>query len=108
MEYRKVLPADNGFADEESQTIALRRQVQITMGTAGPNELLDLLVVISNVCEQRALVYQEHPQQSIWYRWLGILLRSALELMSHNKLAAKPQIDLENPILYFPDVEQLH
>ena len=108
MEYRKVPPAENGFETAEDQLNALRVGVQHTMYTTGPNELLDLLVVIANICEQRTLIYKNHKNLSNWYLLLGVLTRGSLELTTHMKDGPRPQLDLEDPRLYFPDVEYLH
>lgn len=108
MEYRRVPPAENGFENVDEQLTALRGGVQHTMYTTGPNELLDLLVVIANICEQRTLIYKNHKELSGWYNLLGLLTRGSLELTTTMKDGPRPQIDLEDPSLYFPDVEHIH
>ena len=77
------------------------------MYTSGPEELLDTLLVVANVCEQRAMFYRDHPTLGSWYNLMSILLRNNLELTGRSG-GPCPDRSLENPELYFPDVEHTH
>jgi hypothetical protein len=107
MEYRLVRPADNGFASAAEQVFAQRDHIQQTMYTSGPDEILDTLLVFANICEQRALVYRDHPTLGPWYRLMSMLLRGNLEMTTGSN-GPRPDLSLENPELYFPDVEHIH
>jgi hypothetical protein len=107
MEYRTTRPAENGYANEDEQLFATRSSIQQTMYTSGPDELLDDLLVVANVCEHRALLLSGHPTLGTWYLLLGAMLRSTLEL-STRPTGPRPDASLENPALYFPDVEMTH
>jgi hypothetical protein len=103
MEYRTVRPAEHGFTNETEQSFAQRDSIQQTMNWSGPDELLDSLLVITNVCEQRALI----DPAGHWYRLLAGMLRCTLEVMT-KRGAPRPDASLENPELYFPDMENIH
>ncbi len=107
MVYRTVRPADNGYPNEAAQTFAQHDQIQETMYTSGPDELLDTLLVIANVCEQRALVFRSHPAIGDWYDLTGALLRSLLEMTTYRD-GPKADVSLEDPTLYFPDTNILN
>jgi hypothetical protein len=103
MEYRQTTPAQNGFDTEAQMLWAQRQQIQNTMEASGPNELLDTLLIVANVCEERTLVCS--PKLSEWYMAVGGMIRSVLEVATSS--TARPDASLENPELYFPDVEHM-
>ena len=107
MEYRTECPSDNGFVSAADQVFAQRDQIQQTMYSSGPDEILDTLLVFANICEQRALVYHDHPQLGPWYGLMSVVLRNNLEMMT-GLTGPRPERSLENPELYFPDVERTH
>jgi hypothetical protein len=107
MEYRTVRPAENGFATEADQESAKHDQLQYMMSSSGPDDLLDQLLVVANICEARALFLKEHPKLGPWYNLMGVLLRNALE-MTTEPHGPRADASLENPSLYFTDTEHLN
>lgn len=108
MEYRTARHADHGFQSEDAHIAAQREQIQQTMWSSGPNEILDTMVVFANICEQRAIVFSTDRKLGGWYLLMGKLLRGLLQLASWKNGPGLAQENLENPVLYFPDVEHMN
>jgi hypothetical protein len=107
MEYRTASFADHGFSSEEDHLTAQREQIQHTMLTTSPDDMLDTVLVLANICETRLLETQDTPLGQ-WYEAFGAMLRVVLANAAADKHGPKPQSLLEDPLLYFPDVDYMH
>lgn len=108
MEYRTVTPADNGFEDEADERAALRGFIQDMMQKAGPADLLDTVLVVTNICELRALLHSQDAELHRWYRNTALMLRSALDIVAGKPAHYKPLDKLEDQSFYFPDTDVTH
>jgi hypothetical protein len=109
MQYRTALPQEKGFDSEEEELVTMRANVQDLMTyAADPAKLLDSVLVVACVCEQRALAYASIPPLADWYTFTALLLRQALEFITTgDQNTIRPDVKLENPLLYFPLVEDI-
>jgi hypothetical protein len=103
MLYRVSQAAESGFADAAEEFEAMRDHAQEMMTTADQNDIMDTLVMLANVCEFRALSAPTTPEQAIWWSNAAALARAMLHML--NGPRAAPNAKLENPMLYFPDVD---
>lgn len=78
------------------------------MRKSGPGELLDNVLIVANICEQRAIFNGDDPKMKKWYETTATFLRGALELLARHKNERCPLDLLEDQSLYFPDMEILH
>lgn len=108
MNYRLSTAVTNGFEDEQDELAAMRDYIQTMMRKSGPLDFVDSILILANICEERALIYSRHRNLARWYTRTAVLMRGALEILSHDKTDFLPQAKLENPVLYFPDVEHAH
>ena len=108
MEYRTTQPQENGFGDEAEEFAGMRHFIQHMMAKSAPGDLLDSVLVVVNICEQRALMTTPHQRQSEWYKKTALFLRSALDMLAPDTEGPRPQQKMENPLLYLPDVPIFH
>ena len=106
MEYRSTTPEENGYDNETEEDNGLREFVQSTLYRTGPNDMLDELLVLANICELRALLSTHAPALTEWYATVSVLLRETLEALCKGKF--KPLDKLERQDFYFPDTENVH
>jgi hypothetical protein len=102
LEYRDGSPEENGYESEEEEDAHLTGFIRHTMTSSGPNDLLDSLLMITNVCEMRALLAGSGSLAG-WYRDTGTVLRQMLDVLCNSKATYKPLAKLENSEFYFPD-----
>jgi hypothetical protein len=105
MQYRTTIPQEQGFDTEYEETAAVREFIQGIMEKSGPGDLLDSILVVVNICEQRALVSEDGDLHR-WYISTSQILRRTLDLLAMDLNDYCPAAKLENPMLYFPQVER--
>jgi hypothetical protein len=108
MEYRSPSFTDSGFASEAEERVMLYGFIQDMMQKAGPSDLLDTMLVVTNICEVRALLMTEHPELHVWYTNTAMLLRTALDVLAHKHARHKPHDKLEDQSFYFPETGIAH
>jgi hypothetical protein len=107
LEYRSPSPEDNGYEDEKDESAHLRGFIQHMMFTSGPDDLLDTLLVITNICELRALLINDVAVKA-WYTDTAKVVRNLLDIACNKRATFKPLDRLENQDLYFPDTGITH
>lgn len=105
MLYRRTTAEEAGFETPEDEYSAMRDYAQHILTDTDPNDVLDTLLIMANVCEQRAILSGASPAISQWYLRVAQVTRAAIMLL--NTPFAAPNAKLENPLLYFPDVEDV-
>lgn len=75
------------------------------MQNSGPNELLDSILVVINICESRSLLNRSNKSVADWNDKVALFLRSALDQLAPDADGHCPSATLEDPLLYFPDLE---
>lgn len=108
MEYRQDSPESHGYENESDEYESTRQQIQVMMQHSSPDDVSDMLVVLSNICEYRALMAAPDVKTSAWYSAVQALCRSSLRALDSIPDGPRPNIKLENQSLYWPDVEKLH
>lgn len=108
MQYRTSKPVDDGFDDEDEEQEAMRDYVLTLMNRTGPNDIADTMLIISNICEQRALLNEMNSPLAQWYAAMGKMMRISLDNLTEASSVARPNDKLENPYLYFPDMKLAH
>lgn len=104
MEYRTTQPSDLGFDNDEDVHEALQDYVQGVMTRAEPDDIMDTLVIMSNVADVRAI--QSGGNRRLWYEQLSQMSRSLLAMLHDlNHIKARPDAKLEDPTLYFPEID---
>lgn len=98
MEYRLTPPTDEGFVNEEDEYLAMRDYVSNMMESSDPEGVADVILSLANVCEMQALTNGTRQE---WYAAAGMLLRECLVAL--NAPYARPNIKLQNQMLYFPE-----
>lgn len=102
--YREEKPSPE-FDSEEEEFEALRAFIQEMMGETTRESTLDSILMLINICEMRAnFVYGTTPRGN-WYTDTANVLRTALAVISHLPQSTGPDIRLEAPDLYWPDME---
>lgn len=107
MEYRQTTPEDNGFDNADEEREAMHDYIQVMMSKSGPDDLLDAALILTNICEHRALAYAHNPRMHSWYTLCGYLMRNNLRILS-SLPGFKPQVKLEDPLLYYPTPTTFH
>jgi hypothetical protein len=107
MEYRATTPSDNGFDNEHEELEAMRDYIQTMMIRSSPNDLLDSLLIVVNICELRKDLSLD-KKLSAWYATTGKVFRDALDRVAIKRAEFRPQEKFENPVLYFPAQDQFH
>ena len=105
LQYRTSKPADFGLETEDEEREALWINIQETLHSSGPSEFLDSMLVITNICEHRAML-QPDTALGEWYSQLGMMLRLVLTEASTSEHA--PNSKLEDGTLYFVEPEITH
>jgi len=100
--YRVSQSAEEGFETPQAEYEAMHDYAQNMLVSTDPNDVMDTLCMLANVCEFRALAAFPHPIASWWFRAASVARASLLAL---NTSYAKPNAKIENQALYFPDVE---
>lgn len=108
MEYRTTSATDNGFDSEAEEHEALRTFIQNMMDRSGPEDLLDMVLVVVNVCELRALLNSYNPKLHDWYTNTALMLRGALDMVARKNTTFKPLDKLEQAEFYFPETHISH
>ena len=80
----------------------MRDYAQNVFAGTDPHDVMDTLLMLANVCEMRALV---DPLRAEWWEKAGEGLRAVLLFL--NESYALPNVKLENPMLYFPEVKDV-
>lgn len=101
--YRVSQSAEEGFETSQEEYEAMREYAQNMLASTDPNDIMDTLCMMANACEFRALESGDNPPVSRWWYNAAAVARLGLHLL--NGPLAKPNAKLENPALYFPDVE---
>lgn len=100
--YRVSQSADDGFETPQAEYESMRDYAQNMLASTDPNDVMDTLCMLANVCEFRALAASPHPIAN-W--WAGAASCARASMAALNTSYAKPNAKLENQALYFPDVE---
>lgn len=104
--YRESRPEEMHCDDEQEEFDLMHQLVQHLNQTNGPNDLLDNLLVIANLCEMRSILHTHEPRIKQWYDEFGMNLRLLLLAMTGD--VAKPNKKLENQALYHPEAKVFH
>lgn len=80
----------------------MREYAQNVMESSDPNDVMDTLLMLANVCEMRALTDPAHNE---WWGNASQCVRAILLML--NGPHALPNAKLENPMLYFPEVKDI-
>ena len=107
MEYRCPKCADSGFDDAHEEYAAMRNFAQNILARTNANDIMDTLLVMANVCETRALFSTANPEFAEWYGKTANMLRAVLVILNRLNDDARPNIKLENPLLYLPDIKDV-
>jgi hypothetical protein len=102
MLYRASDPSDGGFNNAQEEFEAMRDYAQNVFETGNANDIMDTLLMLANVCAMRALL---DPLRKAWWVRAEECIRAILMLL--NTPGAAPNVKLENPMLYFPDVKDV-
>jgi hypothetical protein len=108
MEYRQESHERHGYESEADEYEGMRNYIQTLMGNSGPDEVIDMFVVLANVCDYRAMATLADKQTSGWYRMVELMCREAVKVLANVPNGPRPNIKLENAGLYWPDIEQSH
>lgn len=103
MQYRYTLATDDGFENPQQEYDAMREYAQTVLARTDPDDIMDTIVVMANVCEARSLETNVVPEMAGWYKKTANIMRAVLLILGES--AARPNVKLENPLLYFPDVK---
>lgn len=106
MEYRSSDPQRFGFDDEREAVNALHGYVQGVMARTDPDDIMDTLVMMANICEIRS-VLSASPELRTWYANAQKFTRAMLRHMGETDIA-RPDVGLENPTLYYPESTHTH
>ena len=101
--YRQSSPQEDGFLDAQDEFEAMRDYAQKLLTHTDPHDIMDTLLMIANVCESRALQSECVPFLAEWYLNMANTMRAVMETLSTP--FALPNEKLENPELYFPDMD---
>ena len=101
MEYRTTDPEDDEFDDEEVFD-ALQEQAHEMMYHCDADNIVDTLLMLSNVCDTRKILRGADRRSAEWYGKLSSGLRELLEKLTADDYAL-PDVKIEDPLLYFPD-----
>lgn len=107
-EYRYDSPESQGFENEQEEYHTMREQVQDLMYHSEPEDVADMLLILANVCEYRAMVSGGNEMKSLWYTIVQELTRGALDVVGSIKSGPRPDYKLENKGLYWPEPNQTH
>lgn len=105
MEYRHLTHAQRGYESEEDELADMREHVQSLMFNTEPEDIVDGLLIVANVCENRALICLI-PERKRWYERTARMLRGLLDILS--KGDPKPFSKYEQQYLYYPHTEIMH
>ncbi len=106
MEYRTTVPDDHEDADDEFA--GMSDYVHELMGQSSSVDIMDTLLIITNICETRAILHAPDRSASVWYTNLGNHIRDLLGRVTVESEFALPNAALENPLLYYPVPETTH
>jgi len=106
MEYRQTRFEDGGFESEHEELEAIRDYVQ-SLSTE-PNDIADQLLMVANLCAERALMTVYNPARKKWYEEMSTYLRTILTLLTRQSSMGRPARKLETEYLYCPDSENTH
>lgn len=102
--YRKGVRAPEFDTDEEEYE-ATRDFVQDMMNETTRENVMDSILMLANICEMRAnMVYGSVPSEN-WHVDTARVLRAALAVISQMPNSVGPDERLEDPNLYWPDME---
>ena len=104
-DYRESNPLEEGFISDQDEFEAMRDFAQHMLHMTDPNDILDTLLLIANVCETRAMGANSVPDIAEWYQKVAILIRVSVD--SLQTTFALPNAKIENPALYFPDIKAI-
>lgn len=104
MEYRVQPPSAMGFETARDEYLAMREYAQRMLTYTDPNDVVDTLLMLTNVCEWRAIAAGGTPIAP-WWSQASDTLRAVIVML--NTPHSRPNVKLENPMLYFPDVEKV-
>jgi hypothetical protein len=110
MEYRSSSPEDENLIDDEEEFATMHHYVQELMMQANEEDVLDTLLILTNVCEARALFNAHNLHKRVWYTQAAVVIRRMLEGMTRLNNYALPNVKLENPELYYDmqSAEMMH
>ncbi len=108
MEYRQDTPQSHGYENESDEYEDTRQQIQMLVSHSSPDEVCDMLLVLSNICEYRALMANPDPKTQTWYTAVQELCREMLSVLDSIPDGPRPNIKLENHSLYWPDSNKTH
>lgn len=102
--YRKSTRAPE-FDSEEEEHEATRDFVQAMMEETTRESVMDSLLMLANICEMRANMIYGAPRAENWNLDTAKVLRAAVAVISHFPNSTGPDERLENPNLYWPDMD---
>lgn len=93
------------FDSEEEEYEATRDFIQGMMQETTRESVMDSILMLINICEMRANMIYGAPSAENWHVDTARVLRAALSVVSHMPNSVGPDERLENPNLYWPDME---
>lgn len=108
MEYRVSEPKDFECETESEEFDYLHMMVQSIMQNTDKHGVVDLLLILANLCDARSLQLQAESQSAIWYMEMSAQLRTLLRSLPTGQRDALPNLKLENPFLYFDSPGNMH
>lgn len=101
LDYRTSVPTEDGYENADDEREAIFTYIQGLAENAGPDEMMDTLLVMVNLCAMRAILHGPDRQMSGWYEHVSTTIRKALSECTRS--FAKPNVLLEDASLYYPD-----
>jgi hypothetical protein len=108
MEYRQDTPEQHGFTSEQEEYVGMREQIQDIMEHSCPEDVIDMLLILANICDYRSLMSEPDGKTASWYTMTKYMLRNILSVADRIPSGPRPNFKLENQSLYWPDTEQTH
>ena len=102
--YRKGTLAPE-FETEEEEHEATRAFVQEMIGETTRETVMDSVLMLANICEMRANLIYGAPRAENWHLDTAKILRTAIAVISQLPNSVGPDERLENPNLYWPDMD---
>lgn len=93
------------FDSDEEEYEATRNFIQDMMNETTRETVMDSMLMLANICEMRANMIYGVPRSENWNVDTARILRAALAVISQMPNSVGPDERLENPNLYWPDME---
>jgi len=108
MEYRQEPASAHGYDNEQDEYLGMRQHIQMMMENSQPANICDMLLILANICDYRALGAASSQPVSDWYNNMSAICRGSMIALERLEPSARPNIKLENQMLYWPEFEVSH